>query len=207
MADDPTPVAPPAGPAGSTPAPGGPSTTTTAPPAGDDNSEPMTLAEARKLRREAQDLRARIKQIDDEKAAAELAKLGETERLTKQYAELQEQQELLAAELFEARVYQDVVRHIGKFNFTVSADIVARLLLLDDDSIEFEDGKPTNVEKLLERLAKAEPNLVKAQPQQAAPGVRQAPATPAMNPDRTTINPGGTVPGRIPRLDDIVWKR
>ena len=209
MPDDPTPVAPPAGIPGSTPAPGGPPTTPSAPPAGDDNNEPMTLAEARKLRREAQDLRARIKQIDDEKAAAELAKLGDIERLTKQHAALEEQMETLASELYEARVRDAVADLVGKFNFVPSAKTVATLLLADEDAIEFEDGHPTNIEKLLEKLAKAEPDLVKAAP--ATPGqpqMRQAPTTPAWNPGRSSVSPpGGSIPGRIPRLEDIEWKR
>ena len=182
--------------------------TTTSPDAqaADGNTESITREEARKLRSEAKALRERLKAFEDADAAAKAAQMSELEKAQKQAADLQEQQELLAAELFEARVFQDVARYADKFNFNVSADTLSRMLLLDDDAIEFENGRPTNVEKLLEKLAKAEPGLVKPVQQQQQMGT---PATPAMNPGRSTITaPGsGAAPGKIPRLDDIQWKR
>jgi len=133
--------------------------------------------------------------------------MSELEKAQKQAADLQEQQEALAAELYEARVRQDVADRIGKFNFIPSARTIATLLLADDGAIEFEDGHPINIEKLLEKLAKAEPELVK--PQAAAPGTPGNPALPAMNPGRSSIqSPGATIPGHIPRLTDPgLWKR
>jgi hypothetical protein len=105
-------------------------------------------------------------------------------------------------------VRQEVVDLAGKFNFTISAKTLANLLLTDFDAIEFEDGRPTNIEKLLDKLAKAEPELVKAQAP-TAPQARLAPATPAMNPGRSSIaSPGSSIPGRIPRLEDLeMWNK
>ncbi len=198
---------PPAGDPVSTPAPGGPITTPAAPLAGDEQ-EQISLAEARKLRHEAQELRKRIKAYDDAQAQAEAAKLSETERQTKELADSIQRNEDLAAELMEAHMYQDIARLASKFNFIVSTDLIAKLIDLAEVEWDEESGHPTNIEKLLEKLAKAEPDLVKAQAAQPGqPQMRQAPATPAMNPGRTTITPGGTVPGRIPRLEDIQWKR
>src|SRR5437660_11568140 len=82
--------------------------------ADDGNTETITLEEARKLRSEAQALRKRMKAFEDAEQAAKDASLGEVERINKQYAALQEQHETLAAELLEARVYQDVARHAAK---------------------------------------------------------------------------------------------
>src|SRR6266567_518239 len=164
MGDETTPVATPAVTAGSTPALAA-TTTTTAPPAGDEQ-ETISLAEARKLRHEAQ-----------------------------------------AAELMEAHVHQDIARFASKFNFIISPDLIARLLDFADVEWDEDTGRPTNIEKLLEKLAKSAPDLVKAEQAPTQPQARQAPTTPAMNPGRSSIaSPGTTVPGRIPRLEDLeMW--
>ncbi len=207
---------------GATPATGSPATGTPASSGATPQPKPtLTLEEALKritdleqhasnkteeAARHGNRLTATEKELAAYKAAEQAAKdaqLSEVERVNKQYAELQEQHEAIASELFEARVFQDVVRHAEKFNFNVSAETLSRMLLLDEDAIEFENGKPTNIEKLLEKLTKSEPGLVKQQP-----GTPGTPALPAMNPGRSSITqPGGNVPGRIPRLDDIPWKR
>jgi len=136
--------------------------------------------------------------------AARAAQMSELEKAQKAAADLQAQQEELAAELYQARVFQDVSRLFSKFNFLVSADTLARMLLLDDDAIEFENGQPTNIEKLLEKLAKAEPGLVKPAEQQQQRG---APALPGMNPGRSSIQrPSTPTPGQRPSWDEVPWK-
>ncbi len=137
-------------------------------------------------------------------AAAAAAQLSELERAQKQAADAVVQQEALTKELENARVFQDVTRLAVKFNFLVSADTLARMLLLDRAAIEFTEGTPQNVEKLLEKLAKAESGLVKPTDAQQ----QGTPALPGMNPGRSSIQPpGGRIPGKIPTLDDIEWKR
>jgi hypothetical protein len=210
-----------------TPTTGSPATGT--PAAGSATPQPatLTLEEALKqiaeLKQHAQNkeseaahhgkkLSAAEKELEAYKAAEEAAKaaqMSELEKAQKRAADLEEQQERLAAELYEARVRDQVASVMGKFNFIdgVSSRTIANLLLVDDDAIEFENGQPTNIEKLLEKLVKAEPGLVKPTPTQ--PGQmqqRMVPSTPAMNPGRTSIAPGA-IPGRIPRLEDIEWKR
>lgn len=191
----------------STPAPA--ATTTTPEPLAGDGQEQLSLDEARKLRREAQELRRRIKAYDDAQAAIEAAKLSETERLQKEYADLQASNEDLAAELMEAHVDQDIARAAPKFNFIISSDLVSRLIDWSELEWDEDTGRPTNVEKLLEKLAKVSPDLVKAAPAPTQPQARVAPATPAMNPGRASIAaPGTQPPGRIPRLTDPnIWKK
>jgi len=205
MGDETTPVATPAVTPGSTPAPAA-TTTTTAPPAGDEQ-ESISLDEARKLRREAQELRRRIKAYDDAQAQAEAAKLSETERQAKELADSIQRNEDLAAELMEAHIHQDIARLASKFNFIISPDLIARLLDFADVEWDEDTGRPTNIEKLLEKLAKASPDLVKAEQAPTQPQARFAPATPAMNPSRSSIaSPGSSIPGRIPRLEDLeMW--
>src|SRR5205823_1574924 len=101
MADEPTSGAAPAA-TSVTPTAQAATITSPEPQAGEGNTEILSLDEARKLRKENQTLRARQKVLDDEKAASEAAKLSEVERMTKQYADVQAQNETLAAELLEA---------------------------------------------------------------------------------------------------------
>lgn len=135
------------------------------------------------------------------KKAAEEAQLSEIERITKQHTELQQQHAALMTELQEARMHQTVERAASKLNFVVPPEMVVRLI---DREIEYENGRPTNVEKLLEKLAKSAPDLIKQQSADPAePPARGTPTIPAMNPGRSAIAaPGSVPPGRIPRLSD-----
>ena len=183
--------------------------TTTSPDAqaADGNTESITREEARKLRSEAKALRERLKAFEDADAAAKAAQMTEQERLQQQQAELQAANEDLAAALMEMNVQSDIARYAGKLNFIIdSPELLAQMLKWSEIEWDEESGKPLNIEKLLEQLAKAQPKLVQQQAQQQQMGT---PATPAMNPGRSTITaPGsGAAPGRIPRLDDIQWKR
>jgi len=165
--------------------------------------------EAASHRKRAKELEALLQVYQDAEQAKKDAELSASELAKKQNADLQEQMETLADELGKARVRQEVTDLAGKFNFVVSAKTLANLLLLDFDAIEFEDGMPTNIEKLLDKLAKAEPDLTKKEPTPGTPQARLAPATPAMNPGRSSIaSPGSSIPGRIPRLEDLdMWNR
>lgn len=150
-------------------------------------------------------------EADAAKKAAEEATLSEIERVKKQYAELEEQRDTLASELFNTRVRQEVADLKDKFHFVVSAKTLANLLLMDESAIEFENGHPTNIEKLLDQLAKTERDLVREPEvaQQQGQQGKQAPPVPAMNPGRTNIPaPNQLPPGqrpRIPRLTDNVF--
>ena len=145
--------------------------------------------------------RKKLSAYEEAEKKAQEAKLSEIELAKKQQAELSEQMESLAAELAESRVRQDVADNASKFNFTIGAKTLANLLLTDFDAIEFENGRPTNIEKLLDKLAKAEPDLVKKEQDQRPPSV------PAMNPGRSSINsPGTGTPRQIPSWNEV-YKR
>ncbi len=136
---------------------------------------------------------------------AKEARLSEIERIQKQHSDLQTQHNALATELQETRVHQAVERAASKLNFVVPAEMVARLI--DWTEIEYENGRPTNVEKLLEKLTKSAPDLIKQQqpadPAHTPPARGNTPVIPAMNPGRSSIvAPGSIQPGRIPRLSD-----
>ena len=211
--------------AGATPPTGIPATGTPAPGSATPPAATLTLEEALKriseleqhasnkteeAARHGSRLTAAEKELAAYKAAEEAAKaaqMSELEKAQKSAADLEAARDEMAAELYEARVRQDVADLVGKFNFIPSAKTIANLLLADDDAIEFEDGRPTNIEKLLEKLAKAEPDLVKQQA--GAPATPGVPSLPAMNPGRSSITqPGQGTPGRIPRLSDReLWKR
>lgn len=215
MTTEPTPVAPQAGDAGVTPAQAA-TNTSPEPQAGEGNTEPLSLEEAKKLRSEAQALRKREKDVlaqlkgyQDAEQAAKDAQLSEVEKANKLYADLQEQHETLASELLEARVFRAVSQEAAKMTFILSPDMLTKLLLNDLDSIEFDNGQPTNIEKLLTELAKSTPDLVKPAQQQGVPMALGAPVIPAMNPGRSQIvQPGQQAGGRIPRVTDPnLWKR
>src|SRR5258708_4602186 len=144
---------------------------------GDDIRDPekkRLSEEAASHRKRAKELEAQLKVYQDAEQAKKDAELSASELAKKQNTELNEQMEAIAAELAEARVRQAVADHADKFNFIVKARTLANLLLVDFDSIEFEDGKPTNIEKLLGKLAKAEPDLVKPEQTPGVPQARQA---------------------------------
>lgn len=205
MPEDNTSGAAPAATPVTTPAPA--ATTTIPEPQAGDGTEPISLDEAKKLRREAQALRQKLKAFEDAEETAKLAQLSEVERATKERAQLQEQYDNALLELQEARIFQAIAQNAGKHNFAIPNDMLVRLLNWDDIEFDDESGKPKNMEKLLEKLAKDAPDLIKAQA--ATPQQQGVPSLPAMNPGRSSITqPGQQPPGRIPRLSDPgLWKR
>ncbi len=212
--------------AGATPGTGSPATGTPAPAGATPPAAALSLEEAMKriaelelqasnkteeATRHGAKLTAAEKELAAYKAAeatAQAAQLSELERAQKQAADAVVQQEALTKELENARVFQDVTRLASKFNFLVSADTLARMLLLDRAAIEFTDGTPQNVEKLLEKLAKAESGLVKPTDAQQ----QGAPPLPGMSPDRAAYGrssiqrPGTPTPGQRPSWDEVQWK-
>ena len=202
MPEETPPATPQAGTTGRTPAP---AATTPTPQAGagktPDDYERM-LAE---LRHENAGHRTKLKSFEEAEALRLQAQMSELEKAQKQAADLQEQHDTMAVELLEARVHQEVGKLASTMNFVLPVDILARLLLTDSEAIEFDDNaKPTNIEKLLEKLAKATPDLVKTEQQQQQQ--RGAPALPAMSPGRSSIQaPGTTTPGKKPSWSDVKW--
>src|SRR5258708_11760002 len=143
------------------------------------------------------------------KEAADLAQLSEIERTKKQHAELQSQYEALVKDLQQERVNRAVEQQAAKLNFKYPEVAVK---LLDWAELEYdESGKPKNVDKLLEKIALAMPDLVRTEQAATTPAQtanqRTAPATPAMNPGRSNIaSPNTLQPGQTVRLDQLNWK-
>lgn len=161
-----------------------------------------------------------------QRKAAEEAQLSEIDRIKKQYAETQAERESLLQELQQTRIQHAVMAQATTLNF-IHPEIASKLV--DWSELEYnEQGHPTNTAKLLEKLAKAMPELIRATqaptqsestttqpatPTQTAsttPALKPAPfapSVPAMNPGRSNIPaPGSNPPGRIPRLADV-WSR
>src|SRR5258708_3265774 len=184
MVDTPTSGATQADASGSTSAPGG-QTTTSEPLAGD---EPISLEEAKKLRSEAnatrkreKDALAQLKVYQDKEQQAKDAQLPEMERLQKQLTDTQ-------AQLGEKeRANQErVIRYEVQLQAAALGvdplylDKIARLI--DRKEIKTDDeGMPTNVKELLDKLVKEMPALV---PQQQA--TRPSTAGGATNPSRSS---------------------
>ena len=211
---------------GATQPTGSPATGTPAAGSATPQSATLTLEEALKqiadLKQHAQNkeseaahhgkkLSAAEKELEAYKAAEEQARqaqMSELEKAQKAQADLQAQYDSVASELVKSYVRDAVDEVAGKFNFILSAKSLTKLLLQDGDAIEWDDdtGEPTNIEKLLDKLAKAEPDLVKKEAQQNQQS--GAPNIPAMSPGRSSIQPpSGNIPGRIPRITDPgMWK-
>lgn len=227
---------------GATPNPGTPATGT-APVGATPQSAALTLEEALKRIAELEHSGLNAKEELDrhrkkvsgyEKAeaereaqrkAAEEAQLSEIDRIKKQHAEIQAERESLLQELQQTRIQHAVMAQATTLNF-IHPEIAAKLV--DWTELEYNEQRhPTNTAKLLEKLAKAMPELVRAPqaptqpesntqpatPTQAAsnaPALKPAPfapSVPAMNPGRSNIPaPGSNPPGRIPRLADV-WSR
>jgi tRNA U34 5-carboxymethylaminomethyl modifying enzyme MnmG/GidA len=143
------------------------------------------------------------------KEAADLANLAEIDRVKKQHADIQAQYAAQSLELQETRISHAVEQEAHSAGF-IYPESVAHLL--DMSEVEFDErGHPTNIKKLVEKLAKNMPRLIEqaapasgTQPQAALQAQPGTPALPAMNPGRTSIaQPGTSVPGRPVRLADI----
>lgn len=123
----------------------------------------FTLEEAQRmiseLRRENASHRTKLKQFEDVQAAAELAKLSETEKLQRQYDQAQQQLAELQIEQQQYRLAREIARHAPSLNL-IDPDAAA-LMLTASGEIEYDaEGKPTNVAKLLEKLVAEKPYLV-----------------------------------------------
>lgn len=149
-----------------TAASGTPADPTTAPQAGtptapatpaDANAQPTQpatdLEDLKKLRSEAANLRKRLKEVDDAKAAEDLAKLGELERANKQLETVTKQVDAYRGAIAELSV-QIAAQQLGIRDPEVAATLIRGQL-----DIDAETGKPTNADELLKDLLKNKPYL------------------------------------------------
>ena len=156
------------------------------------------------------------------RAEKELAAYKDKERLAEEatLSEIEKSKKVLEAEKVaraqaEAQIQQmrqqlisKMVQLVAQSKGIIDPDLAA---LAIQGKLELgEDGMPTNVDKAIDDLIKNKPYLAPkpaepTQEQQTTPAQtasqQRPPATPAMNPGRSAINPPVTN-GRIPRLSD-----
>jgi len=108
------------------------------------------------VRKEAAATRVELKKFKDKEQALTDAQLSEVERLKKQLADQTSAAEQATNSVKQLRIEQQIERAAGKLKFNDPADV----LPLIQSKIEYNEvGEPTNVEKLLDALAKAKPYL------------------------------------------------
>lgn len=200
MPDDPTPTGTQAEPVAQAQPPAGSSSPTHATTGSGTQAEPntssqppgsdtMSLDEAKKLRAEHASLRKRVAEFEAAAKAAEDAKLSETEKLNKRFAELQQQHtdyQMTA----QTRIMRALVRAEAA-EMGLNPGLAARLV--DLDAVEFDEGgDPTNLRKLLDAAAK-EYGLTPSGGTQAAAKPANT-AGGATNPSRSGTNGGAKVP-------------
>lgn len=119
--------------------------------------ESISLDEARKLRREAQELRKRLKAMDEAEQARAEAELSEQQKRERRLAELE--QERATWEQERKAVYlTSAVNALSSRLGLVDADAVTRLI--DTSAVEYDEaGHPTNVEELVRALLRSKPYL------------------------------------------------
>lgn len=116
------------------------------------------VRERDEARREAAKYRTEARKLAEAQTAADEAKLSELEKATKRVAELERQQAESQVRDQERTVQLATLEAASRLNFR-NPDLAYRLL--DRSEIEFDDGKPKNVEKLLKALLEKEPYLAK----------------------------------------------
>ncbi len=165
-------------------------------PTVDDDDPPISLSEARRMRREAQENRALIKELQTFKEQAERASLSELEKAQKDLAKHQQTATEWQQKYQELLVKTAIKDQALALHFHDPED--AFVYLMRSGELDFDaDGHPKNAEKLLKALAEAKPYLVKAAEQS---GRTSQPSIGASNPSRAAA---GAQPITNPR--SLTW--
>jgi len=118
------------------------------------------LAELRRARKEAAKYRTRLRELEQAEKERKRAEMSELERLQEDLTEAQARLAELELELTQTKLRQAVVSEAARLGF---ADPDDAWQLLDVAAIEVDDdGKPTNVGKLLRKLAAQKPYLLRS---------------------------------------------
>lgn len=143
-------------------------------------------AEVSRLRREAAGLRTENKRLREAEDARTNAALSETERLQKRITDLETENTDLKRADAERTVRLSVMEHATAMNFR-NPEVAYRMI--DMAAVETnEQGSPTNVERLLKKVAEKEPYLLKPN---------------TTTPDFGGGNRGGT-PLETPNMNDLL---
>ncbi len=143
---------------------------------GEADNQPADSPELRRIRREAGNLRARLRQAEQDLEAARAAHLAEADQLRKQVADAQTQMQVREATYRQQNARHQVenaARDLG------IADPQAAWKLLEPSALQFdESGAPTNVGAALEALLREHPFLAGGPPRRVAnpPRASGAPA-------------------------------
>lgn len=117
-------------------------------------------SENRQLAREHRDALAKLTAIED-------AQLSETERLQRQLADVAAERDRLATEARRSVVTAAIADAAAKAG-AIRPDAIARLI--DLDTVEIADGRPTNAADLVKHLQSEYPELFKTRPGTADAG-------------------------------------
>lgn len=179
---EPTTPTPQAGDGGAPPPQAG-DTTPTTPQAGKSQEDyDKIIAD---LRRENAAARVKAKELDDLKQKLENDKLSETERLTKQIADLQKAHDAAIAQTQTLKVAASVASQAARLGFADPDDAIR---FLDASEI---DANASNVESLLKDLLKSKPYLA---------GTQRASSGGATNPSRSQASSGNITDDYVNRL-------
>jgi len=122
-----------------------------------DKQEMFDADYVRKLREENAAHRLKLRETEDKLKAYDAERLSDAEKLQKRAEKAEADAKAHAADLLNARIRIEIERQARKLSIV---DEEAAYRLLDTDTITFEDGKPTNIEKLLTTLVQSKPWLV-----------------------------------------------
>jgi hypothetical protein len=148
----------------------------------DDDEAAKKAALDRKLTRENQALRKRLKEQEEKVRKYEEASLSEQERQERRLKELEEQNRAYEDRLRESSLSASVSAEAARLNII---DPDAAVKLLDSTSLEYDPQTGwTGIEEALEDLVEQRPYLVRAEQKVAAP--KEAPANPARRRTRLT---------------------
>lgn len=118
----------------------------------------VLLAKVAELERDNRSYREKDRQREESQRQADEAKLSEAERQAKRFADMETENAALKAQLRDERIRARIQSAAARQGFADPGDAFR---LLDQDRIEFDaNGGPTNVDKLLEGLAKTKPYLL-----------------------------------------------
>jgi hypothetical protein len=140
------------------------------------------------LRKENASHRIKLKAVEDAEAARQLAALSDAEKLQKRAEQAEKQIQTYKAELVTAQIQLQATTR-GIANAELISPYVLGKLEYDDD------GKPTNLDKVLDEVIKSNPNLVvNADSAAQTASTKTPPTTPPNNPGRSQIVAPGTLP-------------
>lgn len=129
----------------------------------------ISLAEAKKLRAEANSLRQRLRLAEQKASSLENAGKSEDEQRAAKLQAAEERASALEQQLRAVNARQVVQTAAGKAN-ALDPAAIARMAL---DDLDFDDdGEPTNVREVLAQLRQDHPRLFQAAPGDAEGGRR-----------------------------------